>query len=118
MKILCVCGTGQGSSLILKMSVQDILNRKGLQAELEHTDASCACSERCDFIITSQEIADSITNPRAKIVCITNYINKGIIEKRVRRCYRRWRTNRSKKKMGKRKGKNYGDFRYNRNMAF
>ena len=83
MKILCVCGTGQGSSLILKMSVQDILNRKGLQAELEHTDPSCACSDRCDFIMTSQEIADSITNPRAKIVCITNYINKGIIEKEI-----------------------------------
>ena len=29
MRILCVCGTGQGSSLILKMSVQDILKRKG-----------------------------------------------------------------------------------------
>ena len=83
MRILCVCGTGQGSSLILKMSVQDILKRKGYQADLEHTDASCACSDRCDFIITSKEIADSITNPRARVVCITNYINKSIIEKEI-----------------------------------
>ena len=50
---------------------------------MEHTDASCACSDRCDFIITSKEIADSITNPRARVVCITNYINKSIIEKEI-----------------------------------
>lgn len=56
---------------------------KGYQADLEHTDASCACSDRCDFIITSKEIADSITNPRARVVCITNYINKSIIEKEI-----------------------------------
>lgn len=83
MRILCVCGTGQGSSLILRMSVEEILRDKGYEAEVEHTDASCACNDNCDYILTSEEIAQSITNPRAKIIVITNYINKKVIEEEI-----------------------------------
>lgn len=83
MKIACVCGTGQGSSLILRMSVEDILKEKGYKADIEHTDTSNASSGNYDFIITSKEIADSIMNPRAEILIITNYINKEIIKEEI-----------------------------------
>ena len=83
MKIICVCGTGQGSSLILRMSIEEILASHGYEAEVEHTDPSCACGERCDFIVTSKEIAESVTNPGAKILTITNYINKAVLEKEL-----------------------------------
>ena len=56
MRIICVCGTGQGSSLILRMSIEEILSNHGYKAEVEHTDPSCACGERCDYIVTSKEI--------------------------------------------------------------
>lgn len=80
MKILCVCGTGQGSSLILRISIEEILKEQGLRADVEHTDPSCAAGDRCDFIVTSKEIAESINNPRAKKVIITNYFNKTILK--------------------------------------
>lgn len=83
MKILCVCGTGQGSSLILKMSVEEILKSKGLSADVDNTDTSWANTERCDFIVTSKEIADSITNPNAKKVIITSYFNKTVLEQEI-----------------------------------
>lgn len=76
MKILCVCGLGQGSSLILKMNVDDLLKAKGVYADIDNTDASSASFERCDYIITSAEIADSINNNGAKIITISNYFNK------------------------------------------
>ena len=83
MRIICVCGTGQGSSLILRMSIEEILSNHGYKAEVEHTDPSCACGERCDYVVTSKEIAESISNPSAKILTITNYINKTILEKEL-----------------------------------
>ena len=79
MKVLCVCGLGQGSSLILKMNVEDILKSKGIYADVDNTDASSASFERCDYIITSAEIAESIRNVNAKIIIVTNYFNKEII---------------------------------------
>ncbi len=83
MKILCVCGLGQGSSLILRMSVEDILKAKGIYADIDNTDASSASFERCDYIITSGEIAESISNPKAKVIIVSNYFNKASIEKEI-----------------------------------
>lgn len=83
MKILCVCGLGQGSSLILKMNVDDILKEKGIYADVDNTDASAASFEKCDFIITSSEIADSINNSNAKIIIVTNYFKKESIKAEI-----------------------------------
>ena len=38
LKILTVCGLGQGTSLILKMNVEQVLGDMGIQADVEHTD--------------------------------------------------------------------------------
>ena len=83
MKILCVCGLGQGSSLILRMNVEDILKEKGIYADIDNTDASSASFDRCDYIITSNEIANSVHNPKAKVIITSNYFNKIIIEKEI-----------------------------------
>lgn len=83
MKILCVCGLGQGSSLILRLNVEDILKQKGVYADIDNADASSASFDNCDYIITSSEIAKSINNPRAKVITVSNYFNKAIIEKEI-----------------------------------
>ncbi len=57
MKILCVCGLGQGTSLILRMNVETVLSELGIVADVDNTDVSSAKSERADFIITSNELA-------------------------------------------------------------
>lgn len=83
MKIICVCGTGQGSSLILRMSVEEILKARGIYADVDNTDPSCASGERCDFIVASKEIAGSISNRKAKTIVVTSYFNKVILEKEI-----------------------------------
>ncbi len=87
MKILCVCGLGQGSSLILRMNVEDLLKARRISADVDNTDASSASFERCDYIITSSEIAENIKNPTAKIITVSNYFNKTIIEKEIREIF-------------------------------
>lgn len=42
MKILAVCGLGQGTSLILRMNVETVLRDMGVDADVEHIDVSAA----------------------------------------------------------------------------
>ncbi|WJV54221.1 PTS ascorbate transporter subunit IIB [Pectobacteriaceae bacterium CE90] len=62
-RILAVCGCGQGSSMIMKMKVGQFLTQQGVN----HTMNSCAVGEYkaelsgADIIIASTQMADEIT---------------------------------------------------------
>lgn len=75
MKILCVCGLGQGTSLILKMNVEEVLNEKNIMADVEHIDLSSASSMSADYIITSNELAESLQEHPAKVIVVNNYFD-------------------------------------------
>ncbi len=77
MKILTVCGLGLGTSLILKMSVDDVLRTNGVNADVEHCDVSSAKSMPCDYIITTSELAQSLEGQN--LVIVENYIDKNEI---------------------------------------
>ena len=44
LNILFVCGAGLGSSLAAQMSTEDVLNKLGVEANLDHVDISSAVS--------------------------------------------------------------------------
>ncbi|MBU9822199.1 PTS ascorbate transporter subunit IIB [Rahnella sp. BCC 1045] len=62
-RILAVCGCGQGSSMIMKMKIGQFLTQEGV----EHTMNSCAVGEYkselsgADIIVASTHVADEIT---------------------------------------------------------
>ncbi|WP_445611448.1 PTS ascorbate transporter subunit IIB [Hafnia alvei] len=62
-RILAVCGCGQGSSMIMKMKVDQVLT----QQNIDHSVNSCAVGEYkselsgADIIIASTHVADEIT---------------------------------------------------------
>ncbi|MEG0055857.1 PTS ascorbate transporter subunit IIB [Hafnia sp.] len=62
-RILAVCGCGQGSSMIMKMKVDQFLT----QQNIDHSVNSCAVGEYkselsgADIIIASTHVADEIT---------------------------------------------------------
>jgi PTS system ascorbate-specific IIB component len=76
MKLLCVCGLGQGTSLILRMNVEQVLSELGIAADVEHTDVSSASSMDVDFIVTNRELADSLAGVNAKIIIVNNYFDR------------------------------------------
>ncbi len=75
MKVLTVCGLGQGTSLILKMNVEQALREKGIRADVEHTDVSTASSINADYIITSNELSEGLIGHPAKIIIVNNYFD-------------------------------------------
>lgn len=62
-RILAVCGCGQGSSMIMKMKIGQFLTQEGV----DHTMNSCAVGEykselsSADIIVASTHVADEIT---------------------------------------------------------
>jgi len=54
LKILFVCGAGLGSSFACQMAAEDVLNKLGVQANLDHSDISSALSAKPEIIITAQ----------------------------------------------------------------
>lgn len=75
MKIVCVCGLGQGTSLILRMNVENVLKEMGVQADVDHMDVSTASGTQADYIITNNELAQSLQGHSAQIVLVNNYFD-------------------------------------------
>jgi ascorbate PTS system EIIB component len=82
-KVLTVCGLGQGTSLILKMNVEQALNEKGIQADVEHTDVSTASSMQADYIITSNELSEGLVGHSAKVFIVNNYFDMDEINQAI-----------------------------------
>lgn len=84
MKILCVCGLGQGTSLILRMNVENVLREMAVQADVEHTDVSSATGTAADYIITNNELAASLSDHAARIIIVNNYFDLNEIKECLR----------------------------------
>jgi PTS system ascorbate-specific IIB component len=83
LKVLCVCGLGQGTSLILRMNVEQALGEKGIMADVEHIDVSAASSMNADYIFTSNELAESLQGHAGKIIIVNNYFDMNEINEAI-----------------------------------
>ena len=75
MKILAVCGLGMGSSLILRMNVETVLKKHGVEANVEHMDVSAAASANADLVITNAELVGNLQHLSCPVVVVNNYID-------------------------------------------
>ena len=70
MKVLTVCINGMGSSLILKMSVEKAFKELGIEADVEHCNAGEFKGKKCDVVITTPSLVNTI-NPSKETIVIT-----------------------------------------------
>ena len=76
MHIVCVCGLGMGSSLILKMTVDKALKELEVTGhDIEHWDAGTVDSRNADLIVTSADFESRFAG-RDNVVFVTNVVNK------------------------------------------
>ena len=50
--VLTVCGNGIGSSLMLKMKIEEICAENGIDAQVESIDFNAAQGRKADLIVT------------------------------------------------------------------
>lgn len=77
--ILTVCGVGQGSSLILRMFVEDVLREMGVSADVQAADVATAKSLHADLILVSPHLAGNLSGSQGPVRAVKNFVNKAEI---------------------------------------
>jgi PTS system ascorbate-specific IIB component len=84
-KILTLCGAGIGTSGILKVNAERVLQRLGVDARVVAIDASMLESELDDaqVILTGPEFVDAIGQTFADVIVVENYFDTAELQRKL-----------------------------------
>ena len=74
MRIVCVCGFGMGSSLILKISVEKAMSELGIACDVEHWAAGTMHGMNHDLVVAAEDLRDELAG-RNNVVFVKNVVN-------------------------------------------
>ena len=81
LKIVSVCGFGIGSSLILKMAMDNVAGKHNIAADVEPMDITSVTEGVADLVLTSREIGKQIDDKiSCPVVAINNFMDEQEIE--------------------------------------
>ena len=85
MKILTLCGAGIGTSGILKVNAERVLQRLGIDARVVAIDASMLESELDDaqVILTGPEFVETIGRTFADVIVVENYFDTAELQRKL-----------------------------------
>ncbi len=85
MKIVAICGAGVGTSAILKVNAERVLDRLDIDAEVTASDVANVRVVAADaqVILTSPELVDAIGETNADIVIVENYFDLEELEAKL-----------------------------------
>ena len=81
--ILTVCGVGSGSSLILRMYTEDVLEELGIRYKVQAGQASEARGTTADIVMCAPEFYSVAKESPAKVVQIKSFTNKDMIREQL-----------------------------------
>ena len=80
LKIMTVCGFGLGSSLVLRMTVDEVLQKHNIKAETFCSDADTAVGQNYDLVITSREMERLFKDVNVPVIVIDNFLSPDEVE--------------------------------------
>ena len=85
-KIMCACGSGLGSSLLVEMNIQDVLAKLGISGvEVSHSTTSDVQPGAADLFVVGRDLADFLREiDDDQKVILTNIVDKGELEEKLR----------------------------------
>ncbi|EPA3144735.1 TPA: PTS sugar transporter subunit IIB [Yersinia enterocolitica] len=85
MKITVVCGNGLGTSLMMEISIKNILKELAVNAEVDHVDLGSSKGTPSDIFIGTKDIAEQLVAQAVggKIVALDNMIDKKAMKERL-----------------------------------
>ena len=83
LKIIAACGNGMGTSMIIKLKVENILKKHNIKASVEAISIGEALGRvnSADVIICSKHLKDQLTGGSAQIASVTNLMDEAEVEK-------------------------------------
>ena len=85
MKIVAVCGSGVGTSAILKLNAERALDRLDIEADVVASDIPGLATSAADaqVILTSPELVDRLPRTNADVVVVLDYFDVAELEAKL-----------------------------------
>lgn len=82
--IQTVCGFGCGSSLMLRMNIEDIAKKNNIEVKAFCGDVATCLANPCDVIFISKELAPRIEDrATVPVIVLNNFMDKKEVEEKV-----------------------------------
>lgn len=83
MRIATLCGMGFGTSMMLKLFIDDILKKEGIKAETIPWDLGSFKGQQVDIVVAPTDMAMHLKSTKARVVLIRNLVDKKEINEKV-----------------------------------
>jgi len=83
MRIATLCGMGFGTSMMLKLTIDDVLRAEGIKAETYPWDLGSFKGNKVDIVVAPTDMEPHLRDHPAKVVYIRNLIDKKEIREKV-----------------------------------
>lgn len=72
LKVIAACGSGMGSSQLIKMNLEKVFKKLGIEASIYHTNVGDAKSQASnyDVVVCSEALVSTFANVRSGIIVI------------------------------------------------
>ncbi|HEX7298654.1 MAG TPA: PTS sugar transporter subunit IIB [Solirubrobacteraceae bacterium] len=82
-RIATVCGMGFGTSMMLKLTIQQILRDEGIDAKVDPVDLGSFKTMPADVVVAPTDMGAQVSGTPARVVLIDNLIDKDEIRRKV-----------------------------------
>ncbi len=78
LKVIAACGSGMGSSQIIKMKLEKAFKKLGIDAEIYHTNVGDAKSQANNFdvVFCSASLVGTFTGVKATVIGLKNLLSE------------------------------------------
>ncbi len=83
MRIATLCGMGFGTSMMLKLFIDDILKAEGLKAEVVPWDLGSFKGQQADIVVAPVDMQSHLRGTTARVVLIKNLVDKAEIKTKI-----------------------------------
>ncbi len=86
LKVIAACGSGMGSSQIIKMKLEKVFKKLGLEAEIYHTNVGDAKSQanNYDVVFCSESLVGTFSGTKAKVIGLKNLLAEKEMEEKIK----------------------------------
>ncbi len=87
-KALVMCRTGMGSSMMLKISAEEVIERNGWPMDVEHDALSGYMGQtNVDVIITMSDLTDEFEGSPAYVIGVDDIMDTDALERELKRYF-------------------------------
>ena len=78
LKVIAACGSGMGSSQIIKMKLEKAFKKLGVDADIYHTNVGDAKSQanNYDVVFCSESLVGTFTDVKATVIGLKNLLSE------------------------------------------